>query len=136
MAVQAVLKVPARDVGVVKKMAAEGLSCIVLAAGRSLRMGRDNKLLLKYQGKEIIKRALDKFLSLDLAEIVVVTGYQSEQVSEVLKEYPVTITFNEDFLQGQSTSLKTGINSLTKNPLGAFFALGDQPLIKKKLLLC
>lgn len=110
------------------------LSCIVLAAGRSKRMGTNNKLLLPFQGKELILHTIDKIIRQDFFEIVVVTGWQSREVEKVLLDYPVKVINNPGYLKGQSTSLKKGLSVISEKTLGAFFVLGDQPIIQEETI--
>ncbi len=107
------------------------LSCIVLAAGKSSRMGSSNKLLLPFKGKEIIKHTIENIIHQGFFEIIVVSGWQSQELENVLSEYPLTIVHNHEYLDGQSTSLKKALDSISDKTLGAFFVLGDQPLVKK-----
>ncbi|KUO53389.1 MAG: hypothetical protein APF76_09105 [Desulfitibacter sp. BRH_c19] len=107
------------------------LSCIVLAAGKSRRMGSNNKLLLQFKGKELIKHILEKIIKQDFFEIIVVSGWQSQELEKVLMEYPVKVIYNPKYLEGQSTSLKKALDTISDKTLGAFFVLGDQPLVKE-----
>ncbi len=105
------------------------LSCIILAAGKSSRMGC-NKLLLNYKGKEIIRHTIEKTLSVNNCEIIVVLGHEAEKLKEILHEYPIKLAYNMNYNQGQSTSLKKGLEQVSKKSLGFLFMLGDQPIIK------
>jgi molybdenum cofactor cytidylyltransferase len=102
---------------------------IILAAGKSSRMGALNKLLIPIEGKPMVRRAAEAVLAAQLSPVVVVTGHQREQVEEALKGLPVTFSFNGDYATGMSTSLKCGIDSVPADCDGALVALGDMPLI-------
>jgi molybdenum cofactor cytidylyltransferase len=102
---------------------------IILAAGRSSRMGAMNKLLIPIEGKPMVRRAAEAVLAAQLSPVVVVTGHQREQVEEALKGLPVTFLNNKDFAAGMSTSLQVGLNAMPAESDGAVVALGDMPLI-------
>ncbi|HWE75881.1 MAG TPA: molybdopterin-binding/glycosyltransferase family 2 protein [Stellaceae bacterium] len=102
---------------------------IILAAGRSSRMGAMNKLLIPIEGKPMVRRAAEAVLAAQLAPVVVVTGHQQELVEEALKGLPVIFLNNKDFAAGMSTSLRVGLDALPAQSDGALVALGDMPLI-------
>ena len=56
---------------------------IILAAGSSLRMGR-NKLLLEYHGHSVIEETIKQMLNSKADEIIVVTGYDSESINDLI----------------------------------------------------
>jgi molybdenum cofactor cytidylyltransferase len=56
------------------------VAAIVLAAGRSTRMGGPNKLLARIDGVPLVRHAAEAALGAGLAEVVVVTGHQQEAV--------------------------------------------------------
>ena len=47
------------------------LSAIVLAAGLSKRMGKENKLLLPYQNKAIVRKVVENILAAGINEVLV-----------------------------------------------------------------
>lgn len=88
------------------------VAAIVLAAGRSTRMGAQNKLLLPYRGAALILHAVDAVLAAGLTEVVVVTGHDAEAVSRVLASRAVSFAHNSQFELGLATSLRTGVRAL------------------------
>ena len=102
---------------------------IILAAGKSSRMGALNKLLIPIEGKPMVRRAAEAVLGAELAPVCVVTGHQRAEVEEALKGLPVTLVNNENYAAGMSTSLKRGLDALPDDCDGALVALGDMPLI-------
>jgi molybdenum cofactor cytidylyltransferase len=102
---------------------------IILAAGRSSRMGAMNKLLIPIDGKPMVRRAAEAVLAARLSPVLVVTGHQREQVEEALKGLPITFLNNKDFATGMSTSLRVGLDAVPAECDGAVVALGDMPLI-------
>src|SRR5262249_53917315 len=61
------------------------VGAIVLAAGRSTRMGGPNKLLADIGGKPLVRIAVEQALASRARPVVVVTGHQREQVEVALK---------------------------------------------------
>jgi molybdenum cofactor cytidylyltransferase len=102
---------------------------ILLAAGRSLRMGQP-KLLLPWDGAPLVRHVAQLALRSSLDELVVVIGYRAEHVSAALAGLPLRIVHNQAFLDGQSTSLRVGIAALSSAAEAAVLLLADQPLLQ------
>jgi molybdenum cofactor cytidylyltransferase len=110
------------------------VAAIVLAAGRSTRMGGPNKLLAEIGGKPLVRIAVQEALGSRARPVIVVTGHQHERVEAALKGLPVTIVHNPDFADGLSTSLKTGIAAVPPDADGAIVCLGDMPQVDAALI--
>lgn len=104
------------------------LSAIVLAAGLSKRMGSVNKLLLMYKNKTVTETVVENILAAGIEEVIVVTGYQSGMVEDVLKKIPVTIVHNHDYEKGMTTSIQAGLQYATGS--GYMICLSDMVLLK------
>src|SRR4051812_20966031 len=76
------------------------VAAIVLAAGRSTRMGGPNKLLAELSGKKLVRIVTEQALASKAAEIIVVTGHQAELVEQALAGLNVKIVRNPDFAVG------------------------------------
>lgn len=100
---------------------------VLLAAGRSSRMGGPNKLLALFDGKPLIRRAAERAVASRAAGTVVVTGHQGERVRAALSGLDVSFADNPDFADGLSSSLKAGIAALPAAAAGAMIVLGDMP---------
>jgi molybdenum cofactor cytidylyltransferase len=110
------------------------IAAIVLAAGKSTRMGGPNKLLSDVGGKPMVRIAADEALASKAAPVFVVTGHQHEQVRAALKDLPVTFVHNSEFADGLSTSVKAGIAALPEETDGAIVCLGDMPQVNAALI--
>ncbi len=106
-----------------------GVAAIVLAAGRSSRMGGANKLLEPIDGAPMIRRTVEQVLASRASPVTVVTGRDAPQIGAALDGLPVTIVHNPDFATGMSTSLKAGIESLSPDVDAAVICLGDMPAL-------
>lgn len=105
------------------------IAAVVLAAGRSTRMGPDNKLLAEIGGKAIVRHVAEAALASRARPVLVVTGHQGEAVQSALAGLGVTLVANPDYAQGLSTSLKAGLRALPGDADGALILLGDMPRI-------
>jgi molybdenum cofactor cytidylyltransferase len=110
------------------------VAAIVLAAGRSTRMGGPNKLLAEIGGKPLVRIIAEQALASKASPVVVVTGHQKAEIEQALGGLNVTFAHNPDFADGLATSVKTGIAAVPEEADGAVVCLGDMPLIDAQLL--
>jgi len=118
-------------------------AAIILAAGSSSRMGSGrHKLLLPLHDRPVLAHVLDAALASQARPVVLVLGHQPEQVRTHIATYTthpdLNIIENPNYLQGMSTSMHLGIQTLqidgytkyrSENIDSALVLLGDQPLI-------
>ena len=98
---------------------------IVLAAGFARRMGRQ-KLLLQFEGKPVVRWAVERLLP-HVEDVVVVTGQDDSAVRDALAGLEVRFTVNPRPQEGQGSSIAVGIAALKPWTRAALIALGDQP---------
>lgn len=110
------------------------VAAVVLAAGRSSRMGGPNKLLAELNGKKLVRIVAEQALASHARPVIVVTGHQRAEVEEALKGLSVTFARNDNFAEGLSTSVKAGIAAVPENVDGAVVCLGDMPLVDAALI--
>jgi molybdenum cofactor cytidylyltransferase len=110
------------------------VAALVLAAGRSSRMGGPNKLLAEIGGRPLVRIAVEEALGSRARPIFVVTGHQRERVEAALKGPPVTLVHNPHFADGLGTSLKAGIAALPAEADGVIVCLGDMPQVDAALI--
>jgi len=110
------------------------VAAIILAAGRSTRMGGPNKLLAELEGKKLVRIATEQALASKASEVIVVTGHQAELVEQALAGLKVKFVRNPDFAGGLASSVKAGISAVPANADGAIVCLGDMPLIDANLI--
>lgn len=110
------------------------IGAVVLAAGRSQRMGRP-KMVLPWGEITVIGQVVDVLTSSGVDDIVVVAGEERNKIKSVLKGLPVRIVYNPDFANGEMTrTLQIGINALRDTVEAALVVLGDQPQIEKAVV--
>ncbi|MDW7673854.1 MAG: nucleotidyltransferase family protein [Bacillota bacterium] len=105
---------------------------VVLAAGSSSRMGKQNKLLLPLNDKPVIENVLLTLTMLQQLETVVVTTYP--EIITIAEKYNAKVAFPKSVEHSQSNSLKSGLDNIQADIKGIFFILGDQPFISSTLL--
>lgn len=110
-----------------KPQRAPRVTAIVLAAGKSSRMG-SNKLLADVNGEPMIRRTVTAIMQA-ADRTIMVTGRDSELIEAAVGGMGVSFVHNPDFAEGLSTSLKCGVASLTPDTDAALIALGDMPLV-------
>ena len=107
--------------------------CIVLAGGKSTRMGT-NKLLLDFKGHPLLWhtiQSVDPFVN----RVIVVTGRYDQEIRDALKDLKVTFVYNKDYELGMFSSVLTGVKETKED----FLVIpGDCPFVSsdtiKKIL--
>jgi len=117
-----------------EKESAKRIAAIVLAAGRSTRMGAVNKLIADIGGKPLVRIAAEQALASRARPVIVVTGHQREKVESALQGLDVTVVHNPDYADGLGTSLRAGIAAVPDTADGAIVCLGDMPQVDAGLI--
>ncbi|MCG7505258.1 NTP transferase domain-containing protein [Mesorhizobium retamae] len=112
--------------GGAKEVALE-VPVVLLAAGRSSRMGGPNKLLALFGGTPLARLSAERALASKANGVLVVIGHQGERVKNALAGLQVTFVENPHFAEGLSTSLKVGVSTLADDAAGVLVVLGDMP---------
>jgi molybdenum cofactor cytidylyltransferase len=115
--------------GATGEQAAVRIAAVVLAAGRSTRMGVQNKLLADIAGTPMVRRVVATALASKARPVLVVTGHQAPAVAAALSGLEVTLVANPDYATGLASSLKAGIRAVPEECAGALILLGDMPRI-------
>jgi molybdenum cofactor cytidylyltransferase len=110
------------------------VAAIILAAGRSTRMGGPNKLLAELNGKKLVRIVAEQALASKASPVIVVTGHQGAEIEAALKGLNVKFVHNPAFADGLATSVKAGVGAVPDGTDGAVILLGDMPLIDAKLV--
>jgi molybdenum cofactor cytidylyltransferase len=105
------------------------IAALVLAAGQSRRMGRNNKLLAEIDGIAMVRRTAENVLASKASPVVAVTGHQRAKTEAVLAGLDLAFAHNAGFAEGLSTSMKAGLASLDTNLDGMLVCLGDMPRV-------
>jgi molybdenum cofactor cytidylyltransferase len=109
------------------------LAALILAAGRSTRMGA-NKLLELLQEKPLVRHVADAACASHASPLIIVTGHEREKLSATLSEISATFVDNPLYAEGLSTSLKAGLAAIPQDCDGAVILLGDMPLVTPDII--
>lgn len=107
------------------------MAAVVLAAGKSERMGV-NKLLLEVAGRTILERLLDATDNSRVDEVFVVLGHRSEALRPRVEAHRAEVVLNPDYEEGMTSSFKAGLRKVSAE--AAFLVLGDQLGLEAGLL--
>lgn len=114
----------------------EHCAIIVLAAGKSSRLGKP-KQLLAYQGKSLLQHTFDTALQTTMRPVVVVVGADSDTVRKETKGTEVDTVYNEEWQEGIASSLRCGLTAVQKDNSdvdGIIIMVCDQPYVSTLLL--
>ena len=112
------------------------VASVVLAAGRSARMG-EPKQSLRVGERTMLERALENVREADVEEIVLVLGYSA---AEIRRELPadlsdgLRIVVNRQYEEGMASSLREGLSAVSGQIDGALIVLADQPFVRSETI--
>lgn len=109
------------------------IAAVVLAAGRSSRMGR-HKLLLPLGDQPVIAHVVAAACASGAEPVLIVLGHEAEEVRAALPPSRAHMVENPAYTEGMASSLRAGIAAVPAECAGALMVLGDQPLITAALL--
>lgn len=109
------------------------LCAIILAAGRSERMGAQ-KLLLPFAQSTVIERVVDAFLHASVGAAIVVTRQGDKTIRDALGVRSVVHVENPDPDADMLSSLRCGIRALPPGATALLISPGDQPSLTSTLV--
>lgn len=104
------------------------ISSVVLAAGRSTRMG-EPKQVMRIRGKPLLRIVLETLRKAKVDETVVVLGPDAGRIMEEVGIKGERVVVNPRQSEGMSSSLRLGLRSLSPDTTAAVVVLGDMPLL-------
>lgn len=108
------------------------IAAVVLAAGRSSRMG-EPKQLLPVDGRASLELVLESLRAAGVDEVVLVLGFAAEEIRRQIAPESfegVRVVVNPRFEEGMAGSLREGLSALRENADAALIVLADQPLVR------
>lgn len=108
------------------------IPAIVLAAGKSVRMGRLKAMLPIDDRDTFLTRIVRTFGEAGVTDVTVVLGYQAPVLAERLRQAELAprVVINERFETGQLSSLLAGLNAVDEAEVeAALLMLVDAPLV-------
>ena len=110
------------------------IATILLAAGRSSRLGQP-KQLLRQDGKTLVRHMTEMAIALQTGPVVVVLGANATLILAEIDDLPIQVVDNLDWETGMASSVRAGLNALPDGSLDAFLVLlTDQPHVSSSLL--
>jgi molybdenum cofactor cytidylyltransferase len=113
------------------------IAAIILAAGRSRRMGTQ-KLLLPWAGKTFIEHIVDQVASAGLQPILVVIGGDAAAdvlaIEKALSGRQIKLVHNPDRDAEMLSSVRCGLKAVPSDCEAALIFLGDQPTVRSELI--
>jgi molybdenum cofactor cytidylyltransferase len=109
------------------------LAAVILSGGASQRMGSP-KALLPYQGRPFLEHLLQVTQHPKIGARRVVLGAHAEPITSIVRLKPDEVVVNENWENGQLSSIQAGIRSLPAGTDGMMLCLIDHPLISAALV--
>ena len=110
------------------------ISAILLAAGESKRMEGENKLIKEINGIPLIKHAIKNVLGSAIDELIIILGHEKSLIENIItKNKKIKFIYNENYKNGISSSIKIGLNHISKNSEAFFICLGDMPNVNQNI---
>ena len=109
------------------------INAIVLAAGRSKRMGK-LKPLLKFDDQTFLEYIISVLKNCDVDKITVVLGAGANTIKQSADLSGTNIVINKDYQKGQLSSLVAGIKENPENTEAILLCLVDNPFITEEVI--
>lgn len=106
------------------------ITSILLAAGLSRRFGKDNKLLADIDGVPMVRRTAQNLCNSKADRVIVVLGHEAQRVGAALNGLALETVLNDDYHNGQASSVRAGLRATRDDATGIMICLSDQPLLK------
>jgi molybdenum cofactor cytidylyltransferase len=110
-----------------KSQVAPRVVAVVLAAGKSSRMG-SNKMLAEVNGEPMLRKTVKNLRGSAVDEIVVVTGHEANAVAAALQGLGLRTVHNPNYAHGLSSSLRVGVDAAGRAD-ALIVCLGDMPRV-------
>ncbi len=105
------------------------VGALILAAGRSTRMGAAHKLLADLHGRPVVAHTADALIAAGLPPPLVVLGHRATEVRAAFGDRPAIFVTAPDFADGLAASLRAGLAAVPGAWRGVLVCLGDMPRV-------
>jgi molybdenum cofactor cytidylyltransferase len=93
---------------------------------------KQNKLLLKIDGETLIEHVVRSAKGSSVDEVIVVLGYEARKIKEHLAKLDCKFAVNENYMKGQSESVKVGFSAVSSNAEAVMILPADVALIDRE----
>jgi molybdenum cofactor cytidylyltransferase len=104
------------------------ISAILLAAGRSRRMGAF-KPLLPFGDQTVVERCVANLRDAEISDVLVVVGHRASEIRQQLEEQDVRFALNPDPDSEMSASIACGVEQIGDEAKAVIVALVDHPAV-------
>lgn len=112
------------------------IGIILLAAGKSSRLGRPKQSLL-YNGRTFVQHSLHVALSSAAKLVLVVLGAHADRIKKEIEGIDVHVIENPEWEEGMASSIRSGLkafNEIAPAGEGVILMVCDQPFVTASLL--
>jgi len=109
------------------------ISAIILAAGRSSRMGAF-KPLLPFGDSTVIESCIRNLRAADVQDVIIVLGHRAQEVRQQLKSDAATFAINEDPDSEMSASIQLGLASISATNQAILITPVDHPAVSPSII--
>jgi molybdenum cofactor cytidylyltransferase len=109
------------------------IAAIILAAGRSRRMGAF-KPLLPFGDATVIESCVTNFREADLNDLVVVVGHRGDEIRQVLKDARVRFATNPDPDSAMAASIVAGVTAVSEAAMAILITPVDHPAVSAEVI--
>lgn len=110
------------------------VAALILAAGESVRLGLP-KQLIKWKDKTLIEHIINLIKDTNLSPVIVVLGAYRDKILKVIPNNDISVLINNHWREGKASSIRIGINALTKKDVDAVIIfVVDQPYLNKDVI--
>ena len=104
------------------------LTCVILAAGGSSRLGRP-KQLVRFRTRALLRRAVDAGMRATGRPAIIVVGAEALRLRALLRRsHPMSVVVNNaGWRIGLAGSLRAGVGAVPMDARAVLFMLSDQP---------
>lgn len=110
------------------------ISAILLAAGRSRRMGAFKPLLPFPSGRTVAEACVETLRGAAVGELVVVVGHRAREVRAALKGAGVRFAVNDEPGSGMGVSVARGVGLVSDGARAVLVGLVDHPAVPPEVV--
>lgn len=107
---------------------------VLLAAGKSSRFGKLNKLLAPWQGKTVLEQMITRLIQADIRNIQVVTGHDHKHVQEICEKWQLFWHHNQNYEAGMGSSIAIGVKAVPPDASAIMVLPADLPALESQTL--